>query len=200
MGKERLAAFTDAVLAIVMTVLVLELPQPQAATLAGLWELRVDFLAYALSFMWLGTMWINIHHEWDAVEKISPATSWASLIMLFFASFFPWTTAFVSDHVMSATAQVFYGVVVLAVTASNLVMYRTLVAADPANPALALQLRTRERWMAGDVLIKVAGMVVAALWYPPAMMIAVLLAGIVFAVPAAFRGVRRTRERDVTAA
>lgn len=57
MGKERLAAFIDAVLAIIMTILVLELEKPKAMTWAGLWDLRANFFAYALSFFWLGLMW-----------------------------------------------------------------------------------------------------------------------------------------------
>lgn len=63
MNKERLVAFMDAVLAIIMTILILELKKPETATLKALWNLRVDFFAYTLSFFWLGTMWVNLHNE-----------------------------------------------------------------------------------------------------------------------------------------
>ena len=62
MNKERLAAFMDAILAIIMTILILELKKPEAATIKALWNLRVDFFAYTLSFFWLGTMWVNLHY------------------------------------------------------------------------------------------------------------------------------------------
>ena len=61
MNKERLAAFMDAVLAIIMTILILELKKPETATLKALWNLRVNFFAYTISFFWLGTMWVNLH-------------------------------------------------------------------------------------------------------------------------------------------
>lgn len=84
MGKERLMAFTDAVLAIIMTILVLELERPEAATLAALWALKENFFAYALSFFWLGTMWVNLHNEWHGISQISNAVVWWSVVLLFF--------------------------------------------------------------------------------------------------------------------
>lgn len=70
MSKERLSAFTDAILAIIMTILVLELKKPEAADWASLWALRSDFFSYAVSFFWLGAMWVNIHNQWSRIEKI----------------------------------------------------------------------------------------------------------------------------------
>lgn len=68
MGKDRLIAFTDAVLAIVMTILVLELNKPDSISFSGFWALRENFFAYTLSFFWLGTMWVNLHNEWYHVK------------------------------------------------------------------------------------------------------------------------------------
>ena len=72
MNKERLAAFMDAILAIIMTILILELKKPETATLKALWNLRVNFFAYTLSFFWLGTMWVNLHNEWYKIKYITP--------------------------------------------------------------------------------------------------------------------------------
>lgn len=69
MEKERLGAFIDAVLAIVMTILVLELEKPKTFDVQGLWELRTNFLAYAISFFWLGAMWANIHAASHLIQK-----------------------------------------------------------------------------------------------------------------------------------
>ncbi|MDD6383809.1 MAG: TMEM175 family protein [Streptococcus hyointestinalis] len=85
MEKERLGAFMDAVLAIIMTILVLDLKELRTFDLQGLWELRESFFAYTLSFFWLGTMWINLHREYSAVEKISQKPSGR----LFLSSFSP---------------------------------------------------------------------------------------------------------------
>ena len=72
MNKERLAAFMDAVLAIIMTILILELKKPEMASLKALWNLRIDFFAYTISFFWLGTMWVNLHNEWYKIKYITP--------------------------------------------------------------------------------------------------------------------------------
>ena len=71
MNKERLAAFMDAILAIIMTILILELKKPETVTLKALWDLKIDFFAYTISFFWLGTMWINLHNEWHKIKYIT---------------------------------------------------------------------------------------------------------------------------------
>ena len=70
MPKDRLCAFMDAILAIIMTILVLELKKPAEASWRALWALRADFFSYAVSFFWLGAMWVNIHNGWVSVERI----------------------------------------------------------------------------------------------------------------------------------
>ncbi|CZQ98157.1 TMEM175 family protein [Trichococcus collinsii] len=84
MNKDRLIAFTDAILAIIMTILVLELQEPETLSLQGLWALKGSYSAYTLSFFWLGTMWIGLHNEWQNVEKISIPVIWYNLSILFF--------------------------------------------------------------------------------------------------------------------
>ena len=88
MNKERLVAFMDAVLAIIMTILILELKKPEAATLKALWNLEVDFFAYTISFFWLGTMWINLHNECHKIKYITTSIIWTNVVLLFFLRFF----------------------------------------------------------------------------------------------------------------
>ena len=83
MSKERLGAFMDAVIAIVMTILVLELEKPAKPTLEAFWNLRINFAAYALSFLWLAAMWTSLHNAWHVVDKISNRTMWLSMGLLF---------------------------------------------------------------------------------------------------------------------
>ena len=86
MEKERLVTFTDAVLAIIMTILVLELKKPTEPTLAQLWALRESFLAYAMSFFWLGSMWINLHNTWSKANIISTKVIGWNIVLLFLLS------------------------------------------------------------------------------------------------------------------
>ena len=69
--KEKLGVFVDAVLAIIMTILVLKLEKPSAPTFEAIWELKMNFFAYTLSFFWLGTFWINIHNQWGRIKYVS---------------------------------------------------------------------------------------------------------------------------------
>ncbi|PZL76643.1 hypothetical protein CI088_02725 [Enterococcus plantarum] len=82
MSKERLTTFIDAVLAIVMTILVLELRKPNPVTLNGFLDLKENFFAYILIFFWLGTMWGNLHNEWYSIKRINGRTVWATIISL----------------------------------------------------------------------------------------------------------------------
>ncbi len=72
MKKDRLIALTDAVLAIIMTILILELEKPTTPSLQAFWDLRQNFFAYFLSFFWLGSLWMALNTLWEKVEKISP--------------------------------------------------------------------------------------------------------------------------------
>lgn len=174
MGKERIAAFSDAVLAIVMTILVLELERPLTATLAALWELRISFFSYTLSFFWLATMWTNLHNEWHAVNRVSKAVIWWNLILLFFSSLIPYATSFVNLHYHTNTAQIFYGTVVLAVTGSTIGMNIALGRANADNARLKAMIATGRSSLIIDISIKLLGIIIAV-WYPPAVMYSVLI-------------------------
>ncbi|WP_103061502.1 TMEM175 family protein [Actinomyces qiguomingii] len=183
MGKERLAAFTDAVLAIIITILILELPQPETVSPAGLWELRNELLAYTVSFAWLGLLWARIHYEWDPATVVTRATVGLSLLLLFFASFFPYTTTLVAQNPGNSTAQVIYGLVFLLTSVSRVAVHRSLQAADPDNQALVPLHRERRALAPAEWAIQTLGLVLAAIWVPRAMTVA-LLGGIVISLVA----------------
>ena len=90
--------------------LILELKKPVVLTWAAVLDLRMNFFAYMISFFWIGTMWVNMHRAWDHVKKINNKLVWISLLLLFFASFFPYTTSIVADNFNSSVAQTLYGV------------------------------------------------------------------------------------------
>lgn len=101
MSKERVAAFTDAVLAIIMTILVLDLDKPDPLTWSGFGKLWPQFLAYAFSFFWLGSMWVHLHIEWSGVKLVDQPVLWTSITLLFFCSLIPYSTSLVAGNVLS---------------------------------------------------------------------------------------------------
>lgn len=183
MSKERLAAFADAVLAIIITILVLELEKPTHLNLAGFMELWPNYMAYAISFFWLGAMWINMHNEWYDVRHITTGTLWATLMVLFFSSLFPYATSIVSANYDNKGAQVFYGIIVLLITFANVNMYASVAKAD-TKIGLGEWMRKHGRgWMTYDIAIKVIGLVLAIAVYPPAMLYSVLVSLLFLVIP-----------------
>lgn len=185
MEKERLGAFIDAVLAIVMTILVLELEKPKTFDLQGLWELRTNFLAYAISFFWLGAMWVNIHASSHLIKKVSQKTVWATIVMLFFSSLFPYTTQLIATHFMNGTMQAFYGVIVLLITFSVLWYYRTLEEVNDGAEMHGLN-ADRKKWLTWDIGIKILGLILSLTIFPAGVGISVLITLIFIVIPRQF--------------
>ena len=182
MNKERLAAFADAVLAIIITILVLELEKPASLTLKGFLDLWPNYMAYAISFFWLGAMWINMHNDWYEVKQITTGTLWSTLIMLFCSSWFPYATSIVSSNYYNKSAQVFYGIVVLAITFSNGNMYASIAKADGRTFGDWVKER-RRGWSIVDIIIKVVGLILSLTVYAPAMLYSVLITLVFLVIP-----------------
>ena len=193
MNKERLAAFMDAVLAIIMTILILELKKPETATLKALWNLRVNFFAYTLSFFWLGTMWINLHNEWHKIKYITTSIIWTNVVLLFFSSFFPYVTSFVTSYYNSSVAQGFYGIIVLAVTFCNIISGHLIGKANRNDEKSQESLKIRMRWLSIDIIIKIMGLIISCTFYPPAMMISVYITLLGIVLPAQYKAAKRRR-------
>lgn len=185
MEKERLGAFIDAVLAIVMTILVLELEKPKTFDLQGLWELRTNFLAYAISFFWLGAMWVNIHSSSHLIKKVSQKTVWATIVMLFFSSLFPYTTQLIATHFMNGTMQAFYGVIVLLITFSVLWYYQTLEEVNDGAEMHGLN-ADRKKWLTWDIGIKILGLILSLTIFPAGVGISVLVTLVFIVIPKQF--------------
>jgi uncharacterized membrane protein len=106
----RLEAFSDGVLAIIITVMVLELDVPHGATMAALGDSATGFLTYALSFVYVGIYWNNHHHMFQITEAVSGTVLWANLHLLFWLSLFPFSTAWMDQTGFARTPTVVYGV------------------------------------------------------------------------------------------
>ena len=137
MSKGRLEAFSDAVIAIVMTIMVLELLPPREPTLEALFELWPTFLAYVLSFLYVGIYWNNHHHLFQVVHTIDGRVLWANLGLLFCLSLFPFGTAWMGATGFASLPLAIYGVILLAAALAFYVLVRTLLRIQPAESRLA---------------------------------------------------------------
>jgi uncharacterized membrane protein len=109
MSTSRLEAFSDGVLAIIITIMVLELHVPEEPTLEALGGSATGFLTYALSFVYVGIYWNNHHHLFQVVEAITGGVLWANLHLLFWLSLFPFTTAWMDETGFARTPVIVYG-------------------------------------------------------------------------------------------
>ncbi len=128
MRTSRLEAFSDGVMAIIITIMVLELKVPAEPTLSSLGASATGFLTYLLSFVYVGIYWSNHHHMFQLVERVDGRVLWANLHLLFWLSLFPVTTAWVDESAFSRTPVIVYGVNLLlaavAYYALQLVIFR----------------------------------------------------------------------------
>lgn len=183
MNKDRFLAFHDAILAIIMTILVLELQVPKSITFAGFWHQRVEYLAYLISFLWLGTMWIELSNQWKYVKKVSNRMIWISLFMLLFASLFPYTTKIVASNFYNLTAQLIYGLIAFGTTSINYFLSHYILRVSSNNPRVKQVTIVRLKWLRLDLVIKLIGLI-SSLIYPPLVMITVMISMIVIVVSA----------------
>jgi len=127
MSKGRLEAFSDGVLAIIITIMVLELRPPESGDLAALAPLAPKFLSYVLSFIYLGIYWNNHHHLLQAVKGVNGGILWANMHLLFWLSLIPFVTSWMGEH-FSTTPVAFYGIVLWLAGLAYYILVRTLIA------------------------------------------------------------------------
>ncbi|SEJ50544.1 TMEM175 family protein [Frateuria terrea] len=127
MGKGRLEAFSDGVIAIIITIMVLELKVPHGSTPAALAPLLPVLLSYVLSFVYVGIYWNNHHHMLAACRRVSGAALWANLHLLFWLSLFPFATAWMGENHFAAAPTAAYGVVLLMAALAYWLLQRTLI-------------------------------------------------------------------------
>lgn len=136
MGKGRLEAFSDGVIAIIITIMVLELQVPHDAAWASLLPLLPVLLSYVLSFVYVGIYWNNHHHMLAACRHVSGGALWANLHLLFWLSLFPFTTAWMGENHFAAAPTAAYGGVLLMAAVAYWILQRTLIGLDGAGSVL----------------------------------------------------------------
>ena len=137
MTKGRMEAFSDGVIAILITIMVLELGVPHGADLEALAPLGPVLLSYVLSFINLGIYWNNHHHLLQAVHRVDGRILWANLHLLFWLSLFPFSTAWMGENSFGPLPVAAYGVVLLAAAIAYTLLVRSLIAREGSESMLA---------------------------------------------------------------
>jgi uncharacterized membrane protein len=139
MGKGRLEAFSDGVMAIIITIMVLELKVPhgpEAGTVASVLQLTPAFLSYALSFLYVGIYWNNHHHMLHATHRVTGGVLWANLHLLFWLSLFPFATAWMGENSFAPLPSAGYGVVLLMAAIAYFILQQTIIASQGKDSLL----------------------------------------------------------------
>jgi uncharacterized membrane protein len=137
MSTARLEAFSDGVIAVIITIMVLELKVPHGSTLEALAPLVPTFLTYILSFVYLGIYWTNHHHLLHVTEGVNGAILWANLHLLFWLSFTPFVTGWMGDNHAAAVPTAAYGCVMFMAALGWTILQRTIIVAEGPRSRLA---------------------------------------------------------------
>lgn len=171
MNTGRMEAFSDGVIAVALTVMVLEIDVPEGTQLTDLLQILPQFLTYVLSFIYIGIYWSNHHHLLQAADKVSGRVLWANLHLLFWLTLIPLTTAWMDGHLAAALPTAVYGVVLLFAALAYYLLAKALISVHDDNHALkkALGADYKNRlsivlYLAGILLAFVSGYVAAAFY------------------------------------
>ncbi len=156
MNSSRLEAFSDGVLAIIITIMVLELKVPHGTELSDLSPVLPVFLSYVLSFIYVGIYWNNHHHMMHAVEKVSGEILWANLHLLFWLSLIPFVTGWVGENHFAELPMAMYGGVLLMAAIAYFILQNRILAVQGKDSLLAKALGKDLKGKASPIIYSVA--------------------------------------------
>ena len=181
MSTGRLEAFSDGVIAIIITIMVLELKVPRGDTFAALLPLIPLWLSYVLSFAYVGIYWNNHHHMLHAAEGVTGGILWANLHLLFWLSLFPVTTAWVGENPAAPAPSALYGIVLLMAAIAYVILQQFIIAAQ--GPDSLLKKAVGGDWKGRlSPFMYLAG-IGAAFWYAPAAQLLYVAVALIWLVP-----------------
>ena len=181
MGKSRMEAFSDGVLAIIITIMVLELKVPHGTDFAVLKPLLPMLLAYALSFLYVGIYWTNHHHMLHTVQKVTGPVLWANLHLLFWLSLLPVTTSWISENQLASEPVALYGAVLLMAAFAFWTLQQLIVASQ--GPQSLLKKAIKDDWKGKLSLVLYAIGVVLAFVVPWLAISIYALVALIWLVP-----------------
>lgn len=150
--KNRLEAFSDGVIAIIITIMVLELKVPHGDSLAALWPLWPKFLSYLLSFVYLGIYWNNHHHLLHTLHRVNGAVMWGNLHLLFWLSLIPFATAWMGENAFAPVPTAMYGAGLLMCAISWVILQRAIIRIEGPGSTLARAVGTDRKAMVSQGL------------------------------------------------
>ncbi len=156
MSTERMSAFSDGVLAIIITIAVLEMRVPEGAAAGALRPVLPVFLSYVLSFIYLGIYWNNHHHMLHVTERVTGTILWANLHLLFWLSLVPFVTGWMGENEFAALPTALYGVVLLLAAIAYFLLQRAIIADQGAGSVLKRAIGTDLKGKISPILYLIA--------------------------------------------
>jgi uncharacterized membrane protein len=181
MGKNRLEAFSDGVLAIIITIMVLEMKVPTGTGLASLQPVLPVFLSYVLSFVYIGIYWNNHHHMLHTIHRVTGGILWANLHLLFWLSLFPFVTGWVGHNHLSPAPIALYGVVLLLAAIAYFILQQTIIASQGADSILKKAIGTDVKGKISPLLYATA--IPTAFYQPWLAAVIYVLVALIWLVP-----------------
>jgi uncharacterized membrane protein len=181
MGKGRMEAFSDGVIAIIITIMVLEMKVPHGSSLHELLPLLPVFLSYVLSFVYVGIYWNNHHHLLHACTRVTGGILWANLHLLFWLSLFPFATGWMGENSFSAVPTALYGAVLLMAAMAYLVLMQTIIRAQGPDSILKKAVGTDWKGRLSPVLYVLA--IIVTLRSPWIAQLILVVAALIWLIP-----------------
>ncbi|HZV54418.1 MAG TPA: TMEM175 family protein [Rhodocyclaceae bacterium] len=181
MGKSRFEAFSDGVIAIIITIMVLELKVPHGESIDALAPLIPVFLSYVLSFVYVGIYWNNHHHMLHTSHKVTGPMLWANLHLLFWLSLFPFTTGWMGENHFAAAPSAIYGVVLLMAAIAYWLLQQTIIASQGRESLLKRAVGSDWKGKMSPLIYLIA--IPTAFWSPWLSQALYVLVALVWLVP-----------------
>jgi uncharacterized membrane protein len=181
MGKNRLEAFSDGVLAIIITIMVLGLKVPKGADFIALKPILPNFLSYVLSFIYVGIYWNNHHHMLHATKHVTGRVLWANLSLLFWLSLFPFATSWMGENHYQSLPTATYGFVLLMAAISYFILQQCIIAADGPDSVLKQAIGSDWKGKASPILYVIA--IISAFWIQWVAQIIFVFIALIWLVP-----------------
>jgi uncharacterized membrane protein len=182
---ERLGAFSDGVLAVIITIMVLELKAPHGVSLTALMELWPTFLSYALSYLFIGVFWANHHHMLQYAERADHGVVWANLFVLFLVSLIPFFTAYMAENRLEPFTTALYAGIFFLITAAFMILQKVIASQFGSdNDLKEMDRGARKRnWIA---LASYAVAIPAAYLHPAVPLVVIVGIAALYFIPDAF--------------
>jgi uncharacterized membrane protein len=181
MGKGRLEAFSDGVIAIIITIMVLEMKVPHGEHLEALVPLLPVFLSYVLSFVYVGIYWNNHHHLLHTCTRVSAGILWSNLHLLFWLSLFPFATGWMGENHFAALPTALYGCVLLMAAIAYYILQRAIVRAQ--GPDSILQKALGSDWKGRLSPVLYVASIASAFWWPAIAEAILVAAALIWLIP-----------------